>query len=396
MNKPNIFKLENGMTICLLPYKSVDSVTVHLRGLVGSNYEAPNQIGVAHLLEHLLLNSGSKNKITIFGGKIVGVTSRDDVLYMVRTLKENLPDALEFLSGIFSAKQFSKQDLETQKKIVCQEIKRSLEPPEKLIVKLSHKLMFPKQRLAKLNTGNEEDIKRINLKEIQDFYDKNYNPRNFVLSVAGNFSDDSITDYIKKVFKAYKPCCKNQHKNWKLNDKEATQIVRKPEVTHPHVKIDYYGYKLSEEDTYAAVALASLFDTFLKSLCKEVLGLSYNVGCSSFSTGSYGIFSIHFACETENLAQVTELVRSSFNKVSGLISTRNVEQVKHKLLAELVFRFEKASQRADYYSEILLHGGSKQDHLHEISYIKNLNVEKLKEVAGYLTSQKPKTTIITN
>jgi len=394
MDKPVLYNLKNSLKVCFLPYPGVDSVTLHLRGLAGSNFENSSQIGASHILEHLSFNIGNKQKILLQGGKIIGVTSRDDVLYMVKTLKENVLDSIEFLSQIFKKNEFCKSDFENQKNVVTQEIIRVKGSPEKLISRASYKILYPKQRLSKFNTGEENDLKALKIEEVYSFKDTKYFPNNFVLVISGDVNHNNIFPYIEKYFGDYPVGQKTSHLSHKQNSKKEIQIIHIP-VKQTHVKIDFYGYEIRNDKKYGSAVLALALDLYLKNLIREKLGLVYNINCNSFSTGSYGLFSVYFACGREKSEELINMVLETIKESKKILSTRNLEHVKKITLANMIYGFEKTSVRADYYSELLLHGMPYQNHLYEMGKIKNLSINAVKEIANEINNQKPKITIIT-
>ncbi|MFC1624955.1 M16 family metallopeptidase [Patescibacteria group bacterium] len=391
---PKSFELENGLRVCIIPDENLDSVTIHLRGRVGSNYELGNEIGSAHIVEHLLLNNSQKNKIKSFGGNIVGVTSRDDVLFMVKTLKQHFPDGLDFLSEILKPKTFGKEDLKKQKSIVVQEIKRSLSMPEKAITRLSKKTIFPNQRMGKLNTGELEDVQRLNIKTIQDFHDRLYHPNNFVLVISGGVNKQVAKKYVEKFFGEFKKGETSPVLSISKENKLEIQCIEDPSLDKAFVNISYYSFPLKDESSYAAFVASKLLNNYLGNFIKSTLGLTYKVSCENFSTGSYGLFSFYFSSEEKDVGDIIKHIMKVKDNLTNVLSTRAVETIKIPIVASQIFDFEKVSIRADYYSTVLLHGTKKQNHLYDIDTIKKVNVGNVRTVSQEILNQYPKITVI--
>lgn len=393
---PKVHILKNGLRVCVIPYKGVDSVTIHLKGRAGSNFEKQNEIGAAHLLEHININNGNKNKITSHGGKIIGVTSRDDVLHMVKVLKEDLLDGLDFLSNIFKKGAVSQVQLEKEKSVSIQELNRIKNMPEKLIGRIFHKVLYPNDRLAKLNIGGEEEIRRLTVNDVVSFRDRLYFPNNFVLVLSGDVQESAILPYIRRFFEEFPKGQTAQHPVHKTTDDFQTQILIQPNLKQTHVKLSFYGYKISDDKKYASSVVSFLIDSYLKNLIKETLGHAYNISCSSFSGGSYGVFSIYFASEDTNVENILREIKRCVENFGNIVSSRNLEQVKQKLLTNFTFGFEKTSIRAEYYSDLLLHGRAEQNHEFETKKIKNLTIAEVKNVSEEIFSQEPKITVVTS
>lgn len=391
---PKTTELKNGLKVCVIPDENLDSLTIHLRGLVGSNYELGSEIGSAHITEHLLVENPQKNKIKSFGGNIIGATSRDDVLFMIKILKQNIADGLDFLSEILKPRLFTKQELRTQEAIAIQEVKRSLSTPEKAISRLSKTIIYPNQRMGKLNTGDTEDIKRLSLKSIQEFHDKLYLPNNFVLVLSGGVEEKSATKYVDKFFGNFTKGNKAPTIKLIENDKLKIQCINNPKLSKAYVKITYYSYPLKDEKIYALQILTTLLSNYLQNFIKDTLGLSYKVSCENFSSGSYGLFSFHFSSEEQDVEKIIKHIKKLPENIQNILSVRAVDNIKIPIITSKIFDFEKVSLRADYYSTILLYGNKNQNHLYDIEKIKEVRAIEVRELFKKILSQNPKITVM--
>jgi len=390
----NDITLKNGLKVCLIPDKNSDAVTIHLKGLVGSNFEKNSQIGSAHILEHLYTSSNWGNKIVSDGGKIVGVTSRDDVLFMVKVSKSGVIDGLEFLSKVFTKELISVNDFNRLRSISLQEIKRILSNPEKFLGRISSSTSFPEGRMLKLNIGEEKYLNRLTVQDVTDFRNTYYHPNNFVLVLSGNISVTSVIPYIKKFFEGFG---KGENTEYSKHNQTQGFIIKNYEfkaLPQVLVKIDFYGYKVFDDKKYSSVVVSNILDSLLNKLIKERLGLSYVVRCVSSSYGSYGLFSIYFSCDKKNLKTILIEIKRSIDNFSTLISSRSIESSKTKVLSNFNFEMEKISVRAEYHSNLMLHGREDQDYKYEVKKIKDCLLADVRSVSQEIFSQKPKITIV--
>ncbi|RJR27848.1 insulinase family protein [candidate division WWE3 bacterium] len=402
MIKPIHSTLPNGLKIALIPSKEVETITVQLRGKVGSNYEKEGEIGASHFLEHLVLK-GTKNYpntknfselITDIGGKFIGITSRDDVLYGVHILKEDLESSLIFLSEILYNALLEEKHVRTLKDVIKQEILRYNDIPEKLIGRLSYKILYPENRLSKLNTGDTVDIEKIQIKTVKDYYQNNYTNNNFLLLLCGNFDLADADRLLNKYF--YQETADNTAENpiLKFNQRFAVQVGQVPTLNQNYIKVDYEGYKISEDRKYAAAILSKILNIYLRKQLVEDKGMVYQLNCDSYNSGNYGVFGFFTATTDGNFKLVLDALKVSSNEINKLLSTRNVNKVKNMLAANLAFMTEKISQRANYYSELILFGAEEQEYTYEVEKIRNTGLEELTIVLNEIFSQQPKITVL--
>ena len=397
MEKPTVHKLKNGLTVAILPYTEVGSVTIHLRGKCGSNYENKNEIGSAHILEHLSFKRNQlSNLITAAGGKVVGVTSRDDVLFMTKLLADDIEKGFVFLSNIFDSGNINEKNFQVSKEIIRQEIKRYINMPEKYIGRISYRILFPDQRLGMLNTGDLKDIDNLTIDNVGKFRQRTYFSNNFVLTICGNCKPRKTVEMANRYFSDVVRGTDIPQIKHKESPQFQSQVINNPYYTQTHIKIDFYGYKTSDSKKYSSFFLGKILDKLLKSSLKDRQGLVYNINCDSFSTGSYGLFGVYAAGEEKNTRKIIEEIKTIIINSNKLINEATVHQIRNSLLADLVFAFEKTSQRADYYSELLLHGRKNQNHLMEMKKIRAMTQKEVLSIAHEILSQDPKITVLAN
>lgn len=393
--------LSNGLKVVYVPHK-VGSVTCCLRGLAGSNYETANETGAAHILEHLC-TFGSENYdsaealrelVTKRGGRITGTTSRDDVAFLTKTLKESYQDGLNYLFEIFSRPVLTTKNLEKTKNIIKHEIYQNMENPVKHVGRVSYKILYPNQRFSNFNTGGVEDLKNIKLKNVEDFKNKFYAPSNFVLSVCGDLNLKDFFLTTENIFKHIPDFKVNAKLTHRPNYKRGFYIENRSNLNQLHLKIDYHGYKTSQRQKYAAYLLAKLFLNDLKINLRDYIN-PYILDVSSFNSNSYGLFGLYTAIEPNKLVNFFEIYKDTINLLCNKnVNRSKLEIIKNKTKADFEFNLEKTSLRADFYSELHLYDNLTQDHAEEIQNYLSCTPSEIKKTASQIFGQEPKITVL--
>lgn len=408
MQPVKVKKFSNGLKVILVPHR-VGSVTACLRGLAGSNNEKLTELGAAHLLEHLLTFKSKnffkegrlRNIVLQKGGRTTGTTSRDDVAYLVKTLKEDYQRGLLFLSEIFFYPVLDKKDFEKSKKIVTHEILQNMESPSKHLSRISYRLLYPGQRFSKLNTGNIQDIDHLSLEILENFREKYYHPRNFVLSVCGDLNEKEFFNQAEKYFSHPADNQKNKVKKPKHlpNKLFGFQIENRLDISQLYLKIDYHGYTTSDKKKYSAFLLARYLDYKLKQIINSSYDQSklapYSLEVASFSSHSYGLFSLFTTIKPKDLKNFLYLYHLALNRIlRGNINDSDLKYIKLKLKADFEFTLEKTSLRADYYSELFLYDQISYSHSEEIKNYLSVTKKEILNTAGNLFSENPKVSLI--
>ncbi len=406
MNCPLIKELNNGLKIAFVPYPSVGSITICLRGLAGSNYEDCNEVGVAHLLEHYV-TYGSKNypsanslrnMITKKGGRVTGTTSRDEVAFLTKTLKEDYETGLEFLSEIFLRPTLSIDNLEKVKGTIYQEIHQNIENPQLYIGRLAYNIMFPNQRASYLNTGDIGQVAKIKHEAIMKFWKKLYKPANFVISASGNVQPKKFIKTVEKYF--YNGVDTNTIRTSKPSlapSKEfLVQVKKRNELGQTHIRIDYIGFKTDDEKKYPALVLSKAMQNELNAELNNTLGVDfYTLNTMSFSSNTYGLFSSYAAVNSEGVQKFFELYNRIISKFKkDLITLDFLDLIKSKIKADFEFSYEKTSLRADLYSELILFDQIERNHKRALQKYLDVLQRNILDIANEIFSQEPKITIL--
>ncbi len=400
-----IHTLPNGFRVAFVNVQNVDTVTVHLKGLAGSNYESAQQIGCAHLIEHLSLQgpvSKSLNKLTSLGCKYYGVTSRDTVLYMCKGLSDNTEQMVRTLFEVFSNISFSDAQLENTKNIAVSEHLRRIEYPEKLLGMKIYESLFLNHRITGFNTGDEKQISSVTLENCIDFKKHHYIPQNFVLVVSGNFDKNKVTDKINKTFGKLKSGTSKTPSAINLTEVRSPNIVKPKRIAgiksrQFHIMLGWTTEALNSYTEVDYQICSALLEQRLVDSLKIKLGLSYTASSSFFNSQNYGIFGIYASCSPENADKmVSELFKIVKNQSLSKIEPKVLKSIKNIIKSEYIFNFEKVSGLAEFYSESVLTNSKSYDIDELMLLIDKFNAKKAEDTFTKLFSQKPKIIYISN
>lgn len=201
------FTLENGLKVIFHKDKNTPIAAVNLIYDVGSKDEDPEKTGWAHLLEHMMFE-GSQNvsdfdrALENVGGSNNAFTTADYTDYYITLPKNNIETALWLESDRMLNLAFKKSKFKTQKNVVIEEFKQTtLNEPYGDDYALLSELAYTTHPYKWTTIGKEiSHIKKANVEELLDFYNKFYTPANAILSIGGNFELDYIKDIVYKWF----------------------------------------------------------------------------------------------------------------------------------------------------------------------------------------------------
>jgi zinc protease len=184
----------NGLRVLLFPDPSKPKLTVNITYLVGSRHEGSGEMGMAHLMEHMLFlrtkdGRDVKKEMTDHGAQWNGTTSYDRTNYFetVTASDENLRWAIQLEATRMVNMRIEKELLDTEMTVVRNEFEMGENNPTNILYQRALEAAYIFHPYGRPTIGNRSDIERVPIERLAVFYGKFYQPDNAVLTIAGQF-----------------------------------------------------------------------------------------------------------------------------------------------------------------------------------------------------------------
>ncbi len=205
------YLLPNGLTVIISEDHSDPVVHIDVTYHVGSAREEIGKSGFAHFFEHMMFQ-GSDNVadkehfkiITEAGGTLNGSTNTDRTNYY-ETVPSNQwekmlwleSDRMGFLLDAVTQKKF-----EIQRSTVKNERGQNYDNrPYGLAREVTAKALYPYGHpYSWLTIGYVEDLNRVNVNDLKNFFLRWYGPNNATLTVAGDVNTKEVIEKVEKYF----------------------------------------------------------------------------------------------------------------------------------------------------------------------------------------------------
>lgn len=205
------YTLPNGLTIIVHEDHSDPIVHVDVTYHVGSAREQIGKSGFAHFFEHMMFqgsdNVGDEQHFKIIseaGGTLNGTTNRDRTNYFETVPSNQLEkmlwleaDRMGFLLDAVTQKKF-----EVQRATVKNERGQNYDNrPYGLVSEVAAKNFYPYGHpYSWLTIGYIEDLNRVNVDDLKNFFLRWYGPNNAVLTVGGDVTTAEVLKLAEKYF----------------------------------------------------------------------------------------------------------------------------------------------------------------------------------------------------
>lgn len=207
--------MPNGLTVILHEDHSDPVVRVDITYHVGSAREEIGKSGFAHFFEHMLFQ-GSDNVadeqhlklVTDAGGTANGSTNRDRTNYY-QTVPANQLEKILWLEADrmgFFLDAVTQKKFEVQRSTVKNERgQRYDNVPYGNVAEFSAKNIYPYGHpYSWLTIGYVEDLNRVDVNDLKNFFLRWYGPNNAVLTVGGDINKAQVIKWVEKYFGSIK------------------------------------------------------------------------------------------------------------------------------------------------------------------------------------------------
>ncbi len=351
-------KLENGIRVVMERIDYVNSVTIGILIDNGSIREDLSNNGVSHFIEHMLFK-GTKNRtpkeiaesIDDIGGQINAFTGKEQTCYFAKVLDQHLPIAIDVLGDMLNNSLFLPEDIIKEKGVILEEINMYQDAPEDLVFELLNDLMFEGTSLEFPILGTGETMSKLNREIIIDYFYKNYNPNNMVISLAGKFDSKEVVKLLNESFGNFNKGIKTTLNKINTIHKYENKIkgIRK-DIEQLNICLGLEAVNNISEDVQPILVMNNVFGGSMSSRLfqriREERGLVYAIDSHLSTYDNTGNFTIYAGLNPEYITQVMELVNVEMDYIKkNLISKEELRKSKEQLKGNYILGMEGTFNR---------------------------------------------------
>ena len=203
------YRLENGLTVLVKEDSRFPLVAVRLFVKAGSAWEKPEEAGMSHLLEHMVFKGsktsgpGVDKKVENAGGSMNAYTSYDLTTYLTDLPSAKWKEAMAAVRDLAFDPLLRQSDLDAEREVVLAEKKQRGDSPMTRLFQttMSHVLKGTPYQTPVI--GTEEALRGITADMMRDYIKRRYDPRDMVLSVAGDVKSSEVLAEARQLFGGY-------------------------------------------------------------------------------------------------------------------------------------------------------------------------------------------------
>jgi zinc protease len=203
-------KLDNGLTVVLVPLSNVPKITAELTFLAGRGTDYREHPGVAQLAGRVLTEGTSKRtsrqlkeELRSIGGSMSVGVDDDATTITATSLSESAAKLLELLDDVAQHPAYPKSEVDLAKINFAQEIEEQRSNPDFVANEELEKAMFGRHPYGFV-VPEPAAIAKITRESLQKFAASHYAPNNAHLILVGDLQADAMFDLVQKAFGSWK------------------------------------------------------------------------------------------------------------------------------------------------------------------------------------------------
>lgn len=360
---------------------SISSVNIMFN--VGSIHEEKGQIGMSHLLEHLVLCDKRINQIINKGANFNGSTEPHATSYYFSCPNDVFLELVTLFADIMVFKNFDySKKLDKEKGVVIQEIKNCIVDPNcDLYLKLKRALY--NNSLGFETVGLEEDINRITKKEIQSYFKKYYTKSSMVVSVVSDLDAGDVMNCIKHSALNKFPVGRKVHFTRRTKQHRAFKHISYPLQVEKAFFL--FSVIFDKKDIYACKLLMRILCGNLNSrLFRKLRNRGYIYTIKSevniYTNSSAGMFMITSSCDFDKLNKCLDIIISECENMASSIKEPELRKTKVANRATLLVGLETSEKLCDFIGKQFMLG-EEYNLDHHLEKFDSVTLDEIKAVA---------------
>jgi predicted Zn-dependent peptidase len=348
--------LDGGLSVLTQPVSGVRSASVGVWVRYGSAHEGPDQLGGAHLLEHMVFKGTERRSakelagvLERLGGSLDAYTSREHTAFQARVLDDHLELALDVLADLVVHPTLSAEHLAVEQQVVLEEIATVEDTPDDLVFELHSEALWPGHPYGHSILGTRETVRGFTAARLRALHAAAYRRPALVVAAAGAVEHARVVEAVERLFADVDGGGRPPDVP-PAPPLDATEQRVERAGTQSHLVLGGRSIPQADPRRYALVLLSSAVGGGMSSRLfqrvREELGLAYAVFTfqSFYRTG--GTLGVYAGTRPEWADRAEDVIREELARVvaEGLTATE-LDDAKGQVKGRMVLDLESPGGR---------------------------------------------------
>jgi len=295
------------------------------------------------------------------GAEFNAFTDKEYCCVYADFIDENLYRCTDLLLDIICNPSFLSKHIETEKRVIIEEIKMMEDDPSEILLNNFFSEIFKGNSLSLPIMGSKNTLRRINKKKVDSYFSKKFGLNDMVISAAGNIEHENLVNMIKEASHKSKYRSRrieSVEKEWspKADGKRKIHYGKSKAV---HMCMGGTGCGRSNIDRYPLTLFINLLGGSMSSRLfqkiREEEGLAYSISANNVNYSDTGLLFIYSASSAKNIDKILMLINEEIRDVRKKgISSDELEVARENIKGNIVLGVEDISSRMFRLGKALL------------------------------------------
>ncbi|MFT8674485.1 MAG: pitrilysin family protein [Acetobacter sp.] len=348
-------RLPSGLTVVTERMDRMETVSFGAYVSAGTRNETAEENGVSHFLEHMAFKGTEKRsalriaeEIENVGGHINAYTAREQTVFYVKLLKENLGLGIDIIGDILTHSSFDPAELERERGVILQEIGQANDTPDDIVFDHFQETAFPTQPMGRPTLGTEDLIRGMSRETLMRYMGTHYTPDNMIVAAAGNLEHEAVVDQVARHFADLPTSPRPVMQAARYGGGEFRQVK---DLDQAHVVLGFPAAGYGDSDYYATMLLSTLLGGGMSSRLfqeiREKRGLVYSVYSFAVPFLDSGMFGIYAGTGEKECAELVPVTLEELRKVQLAVGEDELARARAQLKASLLMSLESTGSRCE-------------------------------------------------
>lgn len=358
---------------------------------VGSAYEAEDERGLAHFIEHMLFK-GTKNRtykqiaeqVDELGGSINAFTSKEYTGFYINVLRDYILEGFDILSDLVCNPLIDAAELDKEKGVIIEEINMTEDNPDDAVYETFFKNAIDGD-FGKPILGTKKHISSYSRDNLLRFMGKYYKPDNFIVVASGNINEVNFNMPDSLSFSDYFADVPSRKVNFSF--KSGVDVVNR-KLNQSNVVMGCELFDVYDSRKYAAYLLSDILGGTMSSRLfqsiREEKSLCYHISSSIKLFKSGGLMNIFAATNNDNAQKLIDAIKDELKLLKKeYITDRELAKAKTHFKGSYILSLESAyAKMLKLGIETILY----DEYISVDEIIKRIENVKLDDIIGIIDS----------
>jgi predicted Zn-dependent peptidase len=318
-------------------------------------------------------------------------TDREMTVFWCKVAKPHYQQAFSVLLDMVLHPILDPAEMEKEREVILEELRATNDYPAQLADLLIDETLWPDQAMGRDVGGAPETVKAITLDDVRTYMERQYNPANTVVAVAGGITEAEVVELVGNATQSWQPC---PALDWEpVIESVPGRDVRidQRRTDQSHLCLGLPGLALNDPDRYALAMMNGVLGDGSSSRLflnlRENLGLAYDVASSITNFRDCGSLVVYCAVEPRKTRESLQAIVEEVRRIREDVSEPELDRARQFSKGRTLLRMEDSRSVAAWLGSQELLTGQVATVEEAVALIEGVGPEDVARAAGRVVDE---------